>query len=72
VGVGQYLLFDEDRFVTIRVSVEEFQQAIRKANRAFLRFNRAYKRAQGGPGPLCINGHEYHRRQRRRVRKHSR
>jgi hypothetical protein len=58
--------------LNVEVSVEEFQRAIRKVNRAFNRLNRAYKRTQdafNGPDPLCIDGHEYRRRQRRRVKR---
>ena len=48
------------------VSMEEFQKAVRKTNRAFLKLNKAYARGQQEPWPLCIDGHEYRRRQKAR------
>jgi len=43
-----------------------------QCERHWLQFVKGFRQARHEPPPLCIDGHEYHRRQRRRTKRKGR
>lgn len=59
---------DEGAWMAVGLGLAAFGETAGEAEREWLKFVRAIRRAYDGPGKLCIDGHAYHRRQRRRTK----
>jgi hypothetical protein len=56
-------------FTGFTAAMYDFHREVMKTGRGMDRLAGALRRFNTGPPPLCIDGHEYHRRQRRRVKR---
>lgn len=55
-------------WIGVTLGMAQLGRRMREVEKQMRRFA-VYRRYFAGPPPLCVNGHEYHRRQRRRVKR---
>lgn len=57
-----------EAFMDLTEAFMGLADVLKRTDRDWKRFIRAYRNACSGPLPLCIDGHEYRRRCRRRTK----